>query len=270
MAFDLALVGDLRRHQWFTPLWAAERIVERYFADLGPGDAVVEPSCGKGAFLKAIPASIPAVGVELDPGLAAVARAESGRRVLVGDFRTVNLDLRPTAVIGNPPFDAEVVDGILDRAAGLLPEGGRVGFILPAYVFQTPSRVMRYSERWSLFQEMIPRTLFRGMSRPLVFAVFTKDRRRALVGFALYEEAQDVSSMPDGVADELSTGRSPWAAVVAEALREKGGVADLASIYAAVAPRRPTGNQWWKHKVRQTLNRGAFRKVGPSRYALAA
>lgn len=265
-----ALFADKDRHQWFTPVWVAEEIIARHFADLGAGDAVIEPTCGRGAFLKAIPAHIPAVGVEIDPVLAEDARRETGRRIIVGDFCTVDLDLRPTAIFGNPPFDMDVVDGILDRARVLLPEGGRAGFILPSYAFQTASRVVRYSENWSLMQEMLPRTIFPGMSKPLVFSLFTKDRKRTLVGFALYHEVHAVSMMDEGVAATLGTAASPWSAVVAAVLRERGGEADLSDIYAAVAPRRPTSNQWWQHKVRQTLNRSAsFVRTARGRYALS-
>lgn len=35
-------------HQYFTPTFAAELLVQRHFADLGSKDCVVEPSCGDG------------------------------------------------------------------------------------------------------------------------------------------------------------------------------------------------------------------------------
>lgn len=61
--------------QWFTPERLAEAIVRRYFGDLSERDVVLEPSCGPGAFLRAIPASTRAIGVEIDPALAEEARA---------------------------------------------------------------------------------------------------------------------------------------------------------------------------------------------------
>ena len=49
-------VQDPRRAyaQWMTPAWAAAELVERHFADLTADDLVIEPSCGRGAFLHAI------------------------------------------------------------------------------------------------------------------------------------------------------------------------------------------------------------------------
>ncbi|HVT35101.1 MAG TPA: hypothetical protein VHE37_05940, partial [Nevskiaceae bacterium] len=83
---------DRRRelNQFFTPLFVAEALVERYFSHLTSRDLVLEPSCGDGAFLAAIPSHIPAVGVEIDPVMAQRARA-TGREVISGDFRTVPL-----------------------------------------------------------------------------------------------------------------------------------------------------------------------------------
>jgi site-specific DNA-methyltransferase (adenine-specific) len=179
-------------------------------------------------------------------------------------------DRRPTAVIGNPPFDLDVVDAIFDRCFDLLPYGGRVGFIMPAYAFQTASRVVKYARRWSFEQDMIPRNLFKEMQKPLCFAVLTKDSGGRMRGFSLYRELHDVNSMKSWVVDELSAGRSPWKTVVARAIEGLGGRAKLQDIYAVVAPRRPTGNNWWQAKIRQTLRRsGAFTRVGESEYSLA-
>lgn len=53
--------------QYFTPTWAAEIIVEQLYPHLSANDLVIEPTCGDGRFLSAIPAHVPAYGVELDP-----------------------------------------------------------------------------------------------------------------------------------------------------------------------------------------------------------
>jgi hypothetical protein len=55
-----------------TPVWAAEEIVSHYFADLTENDRVVEPSCGIGRFLAALPAHVLALGVDIDPALARI------------------------------------------------------------------------------------------------------------------------------------------------------------------------------------------------------
>lgn len=51
-----------RWSQYHTPEWVAQELVERYFSDLYSGDLVLEPACGTGAFLKALPPGVPAVG----------------------------------------------------------------------------------------------------------------------------------------------------------------------------------------------------------------
>jgi site-specific DNA-methyltransferase (adenine-specific) len=266
-----ALVGDRDRHQWFTPAWAAQALVEAHFGNLTDRDVVMEPTCGTGNFLAAIPPHVRAFGIELDGALAQAARELTGRDVVCGDVLTAEFPEDPTAVVGNPPFDLDIVDALLDRCHRVLPQGGRVGLILPAYAFQTASRVVGYARRWSLAQDMIPRNIFPGMSKPLTFAVFSKDGLGTTKGFALYRELDDVRGMHKWVADELDNSAAPWPAVVKRALRELGGEAPLEDIYAAVAPRRPTQNRWWRAKVRQTLGRSdGFERVGQGRWALAA
>ncbi len=136
--------------QWMTPQWAAALLVERYYGDLTAADLVLEPSCGRGAWLNAIPPFVPAIGVEIDETLAREAERNTGRRIYVGDFRTLSLTELPTVVLGNPPFDLSLLEDFLKRAAQLLPEHGRCGFLLPAYAMQTYGRVMRLHATWSM------------------------------------------------------------------------------------------------------------------------
>lgn len=262
--------GQVALGQYMTPDWAAEALVERYFADLGSGDAVVEPSCGRGAFLRALPSHVPALGVEIDPALAAEARRSSGRPVIVGDFCTIDLPLAPVALVGNPPFRKHVVDGFLDRAWELLPNEGRVGFILPAFVLQTASTVDAFAERWSIRQDMLPRNLFERLSHPLCFAVFTKGRARGMVGFALYHELAAVNRLQARYRALLQEGEgSAWAAVTRAALEALGGCATLQDLYREIEGHRPTPNPFWQAKVRQTVQRIAVR-VGAARWAIPA
>lgn len=258
--------------QWFTPEWAAQALVERHFPHLRPGDVVVQPSCGRGAFLKALPPWVEAIGVEVDPVVAAAARADTGRPVVVGDFRTAALEADPVAIVGNPPFVAEVVDQFLHRCHGLLPSGGRAGFILPAYLMQSSSRVAGYGERWSLHAEMIPRDLFPRLREALCFVVFTKDTRRVLVGLALYREAFDVARLPEPVRQALRSTEGPtWRQVCLLALRSLRGQGQLADIYAAVEGHRHHLTRFWREKVRQTLRAYPqdFTAKGAGLYALA-
>ncbi len=261
--------------QWFTPAWAAEAIIEQEFGWLKPGQRVLEPSCGDGAFLCALPAEIDAVGVEIDPLQAARAAANSGRQVLIGDFRSVDADLigPVDAIIGNPPFEASVVADFVARSARLLPDGGQAGFILPAYIFQTSSKVEMLSSQFSIEQKMLPRNLFPGLKLPLVFAKFIKERHPRLYGFLLYREAQSVRELERPVQESVSGARDPrgaWHKAVVEVLRSLGGEASLGEIYDRMSARRPSENPWWKEKVRQVVQRAPyFVRVSQGRYALA-
>lgn len=254
--------------QYMTPDWAAEALVERYFPDLGDADFVLEPSCGRGAFLRALPAHVPALGVEIDPELAEAARRSSGRRVIVGDFRMVDIRDQPTAVIGNPPFTVRTIAEFLERAWHLLPDDGRAGFILPAFTFQTANTAMALAERWAIRQDMLPRDLFHGLSHPLCFALLTKGRARGLFGFALYHEQQAVARLQARYRALLQGGEgSSWTAITRAALEALGGEADLARLYREIEGHRPTPNRFWQAKVRQVVQSIAER-VGPGVWRL--
>lgn len=253
--------------QFFTPEWVAEALVDRFYPGLGMHDRVVEPSCGDGAFLRVLPDWVPAIGVEIDPAFAAQARASSGREVLVGDFRTIDLPFRPSLLLGNPPFKNSLVMAFLERAWQLLPNDGEVGFILPAFAFQTASTIDALGARWGIAQDMLPRNVFPGLSHPLCFARLTKGRR-GLVGFALYHEAATVMRLQKRYRALLAQGeRSAWAAVTRAALEALGGAASLPDIYREIEGNRPTSNRYWKEKVRQQLQRIAYR-TGPARWAV--
>jgi site-specific DNA-methyltransferase (adenine-specific) len=91
--------------QYPTPVWVADALIERHFAGLDSGDLVIEPSCGPGSFLAALPKHVPAIGIDVDARMVESARRQTGRKVLHGDFRTLHLDFTPTAILGNPPFN---------------------------------------------------------------------------------------------------------------------------------------------------------------------
>ncbi|MBG6083083.1 DNA methyltransferase family protein [Rubrivivax gelatinosus] len=243
--------------QYFTPRWAAEAIVERHFADLAPGCTVVEPSCGDGVFLHALPAHVNAIGVEIDPRWAAKAQRDTGRTVLQGDFLQVSLPIDVEAIVGNPPFNAAIVSRFLERAHTLLGENGRCGLILPAYVMQTSSKVMAMAERWSVAVELMPRNLFPGLSLPLVFSLFTKERERRLFGLFLYPETAGVAEASKGaraVLERSARGGSVWRQAVHDAFDlVADDVAPLDALYRALEGRRPTPNPHFRAKVRQTL-----------------
>lgn len=254
--------------QYMTPEWAAQELMAHYFGDLTLCDRVLEPSCGEGAFLAAVPHHVPALGIEIDPALADVARRNSGREVLVGDFQQIALPFQPTAIVGNPPFALRTVEGFLDRAWELLPNDGRVGFILPVHVFQTASTVERLARRWHLQQDLVPRNWFPRLSLPICFAQLTKGKR-GLIGFTLYHETHAVTRLQRRYRALLAQGeRSVWTAVTRAALEALGGTATLAELYREIEGHRPTSNRFWQEKVRQQVQRLAYR-VGPGRWAIA-
>lgn len=259
--------GSPELDQWFTAWWAAEEFVADALRDLGDVSAV-EPACGNGAFLAAIPKTCEAFGIEIDPAMVPAAIANSGREVLLGDFRTIDLTGRSVElVIGNPPFDMALVDGFLDRAHVLLPDGGLVALILPAYAFQTPSRVMRWAERYALDVNMIPRTIFSGIRNPLVWAKFRKSGQRMFRGLMLFAEQRDIEQMRPAIREALERPGS-WREAVRLALESLGGEASVAAICDAIVPERRT-SQHWRPKIRQTLGRH-FHRTGEARWRLAA
>jgi len=259
-------------HQWFTPRWVCEAIVERHYRALDMADMVLEPSCGDGRFLQALPAEVGAIGVEIDPVMAERARAATGRTIICGDFLEVAVPGPVTHVIGNPPFEARTIHGFLRRAHDLLVDGGSCGLLLPAYVLQTSSKVMALNRHWSISQELMPRNIFPRLKLPLVFAVFRKDRVRSLVGFFLYREAADVAALPKDVKAALQqpAAGSVWRRAVRAAFARLGQAsATLDAIYAAVE--RPSANQFWREKVRQVLQTyPEFRRAGAGVWAVRA
>jgi adenine-specific DNA-methyltransferase len=245
--------------QYFTPRWVAEAIVEHHFSHLRPGDKVIEPSCGDGRFLMALPDHLDVLGVELDPVQAALARQNSGRRVITGNFLDIDSALLPDevdAVVGNPPFMADTVAGFLERSHALLREGGTCGFILPAYILQTSSKVMAMAKNWSIQTELMPRNVFPGLSLPITYTVFTKERVRRLHGFFLYREAADVTQMSAATRDILVSScqqGSVWRQAVRAAFDALGrSTASLSDLYAILS-RRPTENPNWMQQVRKVL-----------------
>lgn len=247
-------------HQWFTPSWVCELLYERYFRHLTPRDVVVDPSAGTGNFLH-IPAladhrlSPEAYGVEICPTLARQAQQRTGRPVVIGDFRTVHLPKTPTALIGNPPFQTRLIEAFLQRAATLLPLGGQVGFILPAYFFQTSQRTIAYTEQWSIESLTLPRDIFPRLRYSLVFSIFRRDRRRRLIGFALFHETAALRQLPAHMRARVTrSNRSIWVSVVEQALTDLGGTSSLQNLYQLLSGRRPTPNPFWQEKTRQTLS----------------
>lgn len=252
--------------QYFTASWVAKALTRHHFADLTSADFVVDPMCGPGRFLEAIPAHVPALGIEIDPIQADEARRRTGRRVIAADIRDVDFPEQPTLFLGNPPFKTGLFDEFLEIAHRALVSDGRIGMLLPCYFFQTASRVVRYSEKWSLYQEMVPRNIYPGLEKPLCFAIFTKDSKRTLVGFSLYHEQDFVCGLPEDVQAALVNGPCTWGELTLAAISFCGGEAELAQIYDYVSSRRPTTNPFWKEQIRKVCQKRA-RRTGRGKYA---
>ena len=264
-----ATIGNLKAElsQYLTPGWAAAELTEIALQGLGRVN-VLEPSCGAGAFLAAIPDNCPAIGVEIDPVLAATARATTGRHVIEDDFEHANLgNFEPHVILGNPPFTTSFFDTLLDRAHTLLPEHGKVAMIIPTHFLQTPSRVLRWNERFNIETALLPRTLFPGLSKTIAWTTFTKSPNRRLFGLLLFRETADVDQFRDRQHD-LAQQPRPWRQIVMAALQSAGGEADLATIYQLIAPSDQAGRSWWKEKVRQSLSRYC-QPLGQGRWKLA-
>lgn len=257
--------GDAALSQWFTPFWVAEELVDDALKGMS-GASVLEPSCGTGAFLTAVPKEMPALGIDIDPRVVAAAVANSGREVIVGDFRKHDLGgFRPDVIVGNPPFEMEIINGFLDRAHEILPEDGLIAMVLPAYAFQTPRQVSRWMDMFSIDVNMIPRTLFPGLSKPLVWAKCTKTAARRFSGMMLFAETRAIEQMRPAIRKALE-GPGTWREAVDTALRSLGGEASVSSIYEAMVPERRQ-SEHWRPKVRQTLQRG-FVSLGQGRWAV--
>lgn len=260
----------MKLDQFFTPAWAAEMLVARHFGDLTAGDTVLEPTCGDGRFLMAIPEHVDAFGIDLDPAAAAHAVANSGRQVVVGDVRTIGWPRRPTAVVGNPPFQSRMVMDLLDRCRQEMELGGRVGFILPAYMFQTAGTVMGLNKWWSISQELIPRNLFDRLEKPLLFATMTKEREPTLEGFFLYQERHALDTLRKQFRQMfIGNGSRPsvWRETVAAAIQICGGRASLQQIYAVIESNRPTNNRFWRERIRETAARH-FHRIQPGTFEI--
>src|SRR3546814_12906916 len=91
---------------------------------------------------------------------------------------------------------------------------------------------------------IIPRNMFGRLYTPLVFAVFSKDFRRTLVGFAMHADVHSVTSLPAAVRLKLIEHPRPiWRTVVEDALRRLAGEADLDRIDTEEERRTPPGQK---------------------------
>ena len=125
--------------------------------------------------------------------------------------------------------------------------------------------VTEWMDAYRLDVDTLPRTLFPGLSKPLVWARFRKTASRLHSGLLLFRRTRAVEESGRDVKNALST-PGTWRSAVYEALRSLGGKAHVASIYDRIDPNRRAGDHW-KPKVRQTLQRG-FTPLGEGVWTL--
>ncbi len=263
---ERSYVGEMNYYP--TPAWFAQAIVERFFPNLDATSNVIEPCCGDGRFLDALPAGVPHLGIELQAPLAAIAAAK-GHNVVIGDVTTVALPAYATHAIGNPPYVSELVWTLLDRFHAAYEDGFHAGFLLPTYMLQRAARVSETADKWSMRVDLVPRNVYPELSKPILFAQFTKNAERRMVGLAFFDEATDVLGLRKRLRAIAETEPSAWRAVVRAALEDLGGHATAAQLYRAVEPVRPTKNPWWKEQIRKVAN-AHFSTTSVGHYALAA
>lgn len=156
-----------RRGAFYTP-----RDVARLVAGWAPGEPVLDPACGGGAFLlAAAEAGTPVdrlAGIDVDPVAAAVAEASlcllgRGRpRITVGDALTCEWPVEPGAVVGNPPFLGQLKaatargrgHGYADTAALFLREAVRRS---PRVALVQPASVLAARDAAAIRDEVAPR-----------------------------------------------------------------------------------------------------------------
>jgi hypothetical protein len=124
-----------------TPAKVVEDIIAHAY--IRSGDRVLEPSCGCGRVLDALARrGNPVLGIEVDPGRAAIARAK-GHAVVTGNF----LDMPPTAdfdrVVMNPPFAGRHYIKHVRHALRFLKPGGVLISILPATAWYDHGEVQK-------------------------------------------------------------------------------------------------------------------------------
>lgn len=268
-ADEVATIGGSDAIDFFpTPSWFASAIVDRYLPDLDAGDIVLEPTCGDGSFLRAIPDHVRAYGIELDATLAAEARRSSGRMVITGDVLDVALPENPTAVVGNPPFVAAFVERLVARMHCALPEGAPMVLLLSAHLFQTSATVARYADAWSLSVELVPRDVYPRLQRPLVVAKFTKNALHRIIGIAFAQELVDLRGFPASYQALLRHARTnAYVAACTRALETLGRPASIAEVCEQIEGRRPTRTEFWREATRRALAQ-AFVRVAPGVYDL--
>jgi adenine-specific DNA methylase len=213
------------RGGYYTPQPIAEFLAEWVAS---AGDRLLEPSCGDGAILGALPRSANVVGVELEPAEAAKAAdiVPTASVVQSDFFDWFNSDEWGAwdGVAGNPPFIrfghwTEPTRGLafdVMRAVGLRPTkltnawvpfvvasalavrpGGRLGLVVPAELLQVnyaaELRAFLVDEFSELTAVTFKRLVFKGVLQEVVLLLGTRGEGPAAIKVV---EVEDLESLP--------------------------------------------------------------------------
>lgn len=213
------------RGGYYTPLPIA-----KFLADWvqGSGSRLLEPSCGDGAILSALPATSSRTGIEIEPQEAEKARAAAPKAtVVVADFFEWFDDSQVSAwdgVAGNPPFirfgswtePSRTLAFDTMRAVGMRPSkltnawvpfvvagalalrpGGRFGMVVPAELMQVnyaaELRAFLVDEFSDLTTVTFKRLVFDGVLQEVVLLLGTRGTGPASIRVV---EVEDVDSLP--------------------------------------------------------------------------
>jgi site-specific DNA-methyltransferase (adenine-specific) len=255
--------------QYFTPRWVPELLMP-LLGPLTDKDHVIDPHCGRGSWLFAVPDDVPASGIEIDEKVAAIARADTGRNIIVGDFGHIEIDFDPTVAVGNPPFSSDAIETTLTRLRDIMLPKSRAGFLVPVHSFSFGARTIDLLRGFDVATDLIPRDLYPRISFALMFLRLERSTTQRMQGFLLYREAVAIRSLRLQYRRVLESGRRPlWREVVEMALRACGGEASLSRIYEIVENFRPTSNRFWRDAIRREAAEH-FDRVEPGVFRLRA
>jgi len=125
------MLPEQKSHQYYpTPEHIALRVVE--WADIKPGERVLEPSAGQGAIADQIRNDALIYCMDISKLHCDVLKAKGYERVQCADFLKYYPSVKWDKCVLNPPFADKRAEMHVQHAAGLLREGGVLVAVLPA------------------------------------------------------------------------------------------------------------------------------------------
>lgn len=125
------MLPEQKSHQYYpTPYHIALRVVE--WADIKPGEQVLEPSAGQGAIADKIRKDALIYCMDISKLHCDVLKAKGYERVQCKDFLSYAPSVQWDKCVMNPPFADKRAEAHVQHASGLLKEGGVLVAVLPA------------------------------------------------------------------------------------------------------------------------------------------